>query len=1427
MKNSYDLWLQRFARLFNIREKIGQNQTQEFQLFLLNAGQYNANFTSDELTRLEYFRFPFTVTNRHTYIRSSETWAMEMLRAYYIQDKKHKPENFYPIWVDSRLVWDEINRYCTLLEYDNANLIDIVINQSRWAATEQPDDIWIKIRENSFNTFSDIKLNIENQIKAQLIKLSLSEKNLPEALINIFIAEAQGLEIQAIHSQETYDTLNRLFPQNKKKLTLDGIATSYKDDGWYSKIYGLMKYHKLTEISNFKNANALKEYSQSNNDDFLELITVLRDSIINDLPSLKDYKNNINEWIKDNIDKDFKKITSALLFCSPDTYQFKGNTVHAVTIFGHKNLPPSAKSMIDNLGYRIDPIKIIRIILSAYPGLFFEEDITKKFFNDYIVFKEMQKHDALELQEIRQLFDDALAIMSNTQMPQAKNDAGKIDNLEDEDEDEDEDEEKQEELSLNACEDFDIKKHVKKIVNTAEDYQQSMCYIHRAFIGLYLRDTYLKMREENPIRLLCDIEIKLALKNIIEYSSDDNMAHFIKYIQLITETMILDCSINMQSEEIIRHIKTSNAYFAGFPVQKVMVTPYAMRAFTRVFQALPPATATKKLKVSVTNQSYFEWLQNLDRINKNTCEVYRIRHTNELDYDSDVIFLEPHPNNFVESKQFQHDVIAVIDSLNENLKSPKRITVVLDVTLNSINDDYIKSLLYSAASLIKDGRLNIILIQSLTKFQQLGLDKRSAGLLIAINQPEKWSDFNNKIEDTGKQERADHSTLKYFSSFYIYPELPKLYMQNINDGVNRLYNRIIDKINGFVSSRNFLNITTSTDGGSCYVSLNFNNLFAKIDSNFDFNMYDAEKFAEHFIEYFIVPTCKAMRLPISQRMSIGFPLSSINYANTSLRFTVGLENNDALNDYAEVFACAAYVLNNIDNPHMLFAKYSSIEYVKEFFTQKSRIFCASIKDLDATYEVSFDINGNIIFGRLFFDKTLDNEYFTVNINNGETRVDKVNKILGGGWSTRPLGLEFYADGKKLSDDSKICRELYISLYPNDTIGNKAFIDQLMFTDKALRINCAVHTMLHLRHLIVGPVTTNSYPMYLFMAERYVFSHFNGKDYQLTTEGFRQESFSDNIAFIQQGNITLDLNSLTLTDRNYFFRETALSPTQDNDENVPINFKDKNALHFKPAENDKSKISIFGFASSMLHEPIYKIYFERDYLCNTNSPGVSVYKRYINTRLTSFEIDFWCEKNSQYARFLCLLIAIIMKERHSCSFTAYDYNYSRFLFDLPFDDNTDIQFSEVVNLVANHKESLVSALELESNRVNNRNIEPSNNDRDYIFNYTLGWPSGNTGVNIFTNLNLLKKALSIVNIQLNMGAYYPALLAMFGVTEKRATGPKVSSALEKIAEKYDKEIVMKTAVQFYHWTKNKNRHLNMKGSEIYFEAKKQTAKARNS
>ena len=78
------------------------------QLFLLDMGHLNANFSKQELERLHYPRTLFGREDGHTYIRSKDTLSMEILKIAY---REKFETNATPIWIESELFWNELARY--------------------------------------------------------------------------------------------------------------------------------------------------------------------------------------------------------------------------------------------------------------------------------------------------------------------------------------------------------------------------------------------------------------------------------------------------------------------------------------------------------------------------------------------------------------------------------------------------------------------------------------------------------------------------------------------------------------------------------------------------------------------------------------------------------------------------------------------------------------------------------------------------------------------------------------------------------------------------------------------------------------------------------------------------------------------------------------------------------------------------------------------------------------------------------------------------------------------------------------------------------------------------------------------------------------------------------------------------------------------
>ena len=68
----------------------------------------------------------------------------------------------------------------------------------------------------------------------------------------------------------------------------------------------------------------------------------------------------------------------------------------------------------------------------------------------------------------------------------------------------------------------------------------------------------------------------------------------------------------------------------------------------------------------------------------------------------------------------------------------------------------------------------------------------------------------------------------------------------------------------------------------------------------------------------IYPLCEFYALPITSRISLEFPLTSVNAVYDSLRFTIGLESSQQRKGYAEILSYTAFVLNRQRYPQIFF-----------------------------------------------------------------------------------------------------------------------------------------------------------------------------------------------------------------------------------------------------------------------------------------------------------------------------------------------------------------------------------------------------------------------------------------------------------------------------------------------------------------------------
>ena len=84
---NYAKWLQRVRRIRQAYQagEIQADDLIHYQRFILQYGQFNANFTLDELDYLQYPKSPFALMHRNCYLRGTETWATEVLRQLFFE----------------------------------------------------------------------------------------------------------------------------------------------------------------------------------------------------------------------------------------------------------------------------------------------------------------------------------------------------------------------------------------------------------------------------------------------------------------------------------------------------------------------------------------------------------------------------------------------------------------------------------------------------------------------------------------------------------------------------------------------------------------------------------------------------------------------------------------------------------------------------------------------------------------------------------------------------------------------------------------------------------------------------------------------------------------------------------------------------------------------------------------------------------------------------------------------------------------------------------------------------------------------------------------------------------------------------------------------------------------------------------------------
>lgn len=265
-----------------------------------------------------------------------------------------------------------------------------------------------------------------------------------------------------------------------------------------------------------------------------------------------------------------------------------------------------------------------------------------------------------------------------------------------------------------------------------------------------------------------------------------------------------------------------------------------------------------------------------------------------------VIVLEPHPNNAASKEIHPHDPLLLLDTLFTESESSQSYTVIMDVTLNHLGEKEITTVLEKAKQYIEDGRLNLILLQSGTKFFQNGMDLVNIGTSLTFNNDgDNWKEFNKKMQKHEENVSADDKT--YIANMLSKnKELLKGYLEKIRKNTLFMRSVLLEKLS---ARENAFEMCINTDQNTVYVSFMPKKAFIikkKQISEKDITQEIIASINKDLYMDQLLPSLRSAGLPSVDRSSFGFNVTNFGECYTTVRITMGIEETGLLNEYAEI-----------------------------------------------------------------------------------------------------------------------------------------------------------------------------------------------------------------------------------------------------------------------------------------------------------------------------------------------------------------------------------------------------------------------------------------------------------------------------------------------------------------------------------------------
>lgn len=258
-----------------------------------------------------------------------------------------------------------------------------------------------------------------------------------------------------------------------------------------------------------------------------------------------------------------------------------------------------------------------------------------------------------------------------------------------------------------------------------------------------------------------------------------------------------------------------------------------------------------------------------------------------------VIVMEPHPNNAASDTIQPHNPVELINNLFTG-GGTGPYTVIMDVTLNHLGEKQIADTLNAAKRYIDDGKLNLVMLQSGTKFFQNGMDLVNIGTALIFNDGASWVDFNKKLSDA-KLSVPKEDELYIANMLAKNKQNLQQYLDKIRENTARLREILIVGL----GRDNAFEVLPNTDLTTVYIAFQPKDDYVKkklrLPSSAVIDADTRSTVNKPVYKNEVLPALST--LPSIDRSSFGFNTTNFGECYNTVRITPGIENIELLTQY--------------------------------------------------------------------------------------------------------------------------------------------------------------------------------------------------------------------------------------------------------------------------------------------------------------------------------------------------------------------------------------------------------------------------------------------------------------------------------------------------------------------------------------------------